>query len=125
MQAKQLKIAVAEDNADFRKALTALLRALGHRVVCEASDGAELLGACLQDCADNEHPDLVIVDLDMPVVDGLEAAEQISQRGIPVILLSGHDDAERVEVEHEPIAARLRKPATIESLSAAIAQAVR
>jgi two-component system, response regulator PdtaR len=124
MQAKQLKIAVAEDNADFRKALTALLKALGHLVVCEAGDGAELLQAGLHELPEEERPDLVIVDLDMPIVDGLEAAEHFAKRGIPVILISGHDDVDRVKLEHEPIAARLRKPATIESLSAAIAQAM-
>ena len=56
MQAKQLNIAVAEDNADFRKALAALLKALGHNVVCEAGNGAELLDACVEHCAERERP---------------------------------------------------------------------
>jgi response regulator NasT len=116
---KSLKIAIAEDEADLRQALAALLRALGHEVTCAVGNGAELLEQCSQ-C----DVDLVLVDLDMPVVDGLEAAEQFAARQIPVILLSGHPDAERVNLEEEPIAARLRKPATLDGLKAAISQAV-
>jgi CheY-like chemotaxis protein len=124
MQAEHLDIGVAEDNADFRRALVALLNALGHRVICEAGDGAELVKACLEERPAAQRVHLVIVDLDMPIMDGLETAEHFSQRGVPVILLSGHDDVDRIKLEHEPIAARVRKPATIETLSAAIEQAV-
>jgi response regulator NasT len=116
---RRAKIAIAEDEPDFRKALSALLTALGHEVVCEAADGAELLAECHE-----ADVDVVIADLDMPVVDGLEAAEQISRRGIPVILLSGHPDADQVNLDHEPVAARLVKPTTSASLEAAIAQAL-
>jgi CheY-like chemotaxis protein len=114
-----IRVAIAEDNADARLALRALLTLLGHEVVCEAGDGAELLGRCEAD-----QVDLVISDLDMPVVDGLEAAETLSKRGIPVILLSGHPDVEHVNVEHEPVAGRLRKPATAATLEAAIRRAM-
>ncbi|HYO24974.1 MAG TPA: response regulator [Lacipirellulaceae bacterium] len=114
-----VRIAVAEDNPDFRQALILLLRSLGHDVVCEAGDGAELLSACFPG-----NVDLVIADLDMPHIDGLEAAEEIAKRGVPVILLSGHPDVEYVNLQHEPVAARLLKPATPDRLQAAIHHAL-
>lgn len=116
---QRIRIALAEDNADFRKALARLLATLGHEVVCEASNGRELLDAC------SERPaDVVIADLDMPILDGLEVAEMLSSRGVPVILLSGHPDAHYVNVGHEPLAARLLKPVTRERLDAAIGEAL-
>jgi FixJ family two-component response regulator len=60
----------------------------------------------------------------MPVVDGLAAAEIVSERGIPVILVSGHPDARQVVVEREPVVARITKPATVEALQRAIQQAL-
>lgn len=118
---RRIKIAVAEDNPDVRTALASLLSLLGHDVACEVGNGAELLRVCFQEPGD---VDLVIADLDMPVMDGLEVAEEASKRGIPVILLSGHPDIQQVKLEHEPVAARLTKPATSEKLTAAIAAAL-
>lgn len=117
--AQPLRIALAEDDADYRKALTALLVALGHEVACQASNGKELLNECSR-----EPVDLAIADLDMPVVDGLEAAEALSQRGVPVILLSGHPDVHRVNLDQEPVAARLLKPVSLARLQDAIAKAL-
>ena len=114
-----IRIGVAEDEADFRTALTALLTALGHEVVCAVENGAELIKCCT-----GQKVDVVIVDLEMPLVDGLETAEEFAHRGVPAILLSGHPDATAVNVDKEPIAARLLKPATLESLQAAIKKAL-
>jgi FixJ family two-component response regulator len=114
-----IRIALAEDDADFRKALTALLAALGYEVACQASNGQELLTECVK-----QQVDVVIADLDMPIVDGLEAAEALAQRGMPVILLSGHPDVHHVNLEHEPLAARLLKPVSRASLQDAILAAL-
>lgn len=92
-----------------------LLEQLGYEVTCAVMNGADLIDHCLKD-----KVDLVIVDLDMPIMDGLAAAEHAATAGIPVILLSGHDDARYVVVENEPIAARLTKPFTIDELEGAI-----
>jgi two-component system response regulator YesN len=116
---QRVRFALADDDVDFRKALATLLVALGHEVVCQASNGRELLDGCLQ-----AQVDVVIADLDMPMVDGLEVAEFLSPRRVPVILLSGHPDAQHVNVRHEPLAARLLKPVTKERLVAAIDQAL-
>lgn len=113
------RIALAEDEADLRQVFVKLLEALGHQVVCAVADGAELLKVC-----SNEDVDLAIVDLDMPIVDGLTAAEELSERGIPVILVSGHPDAQELVLEHEPFVARIVKPATLESFRRAIATAL-
>jgi CheY-like chemotaxis protein len=92
---------------------------LGHKVVCSAANGEELIDQCA-----HEDVDIAFVDLDMPVVDGLAAAEIVSERGIPVILVSGHPDARQVVVEEEPVVARITKPASIEALQRAIKQAL-
>jgi len=114
-----VRIALAEDEADLRKVFVGLLEHLGHCVVCAAADGAELLDGCSR-----QEVDVAVVDLDMPVVDGLTAAEEISAKGIPVILISGHPDVTQVVLEHEPVVTRIVKPATLESFRSAIAEAL-
>jgi CheY-like chemotaxis protein len=114
-----VRIAVAEDEPDVRKTFVRLLECLGHKVVCAVANGEELLDQCFE-----EEVDVVFVDLDMPVIDGLAAAEAVSERGIPVILVSGHPDARQVVVEQEPVVARIVKPATVEDLQRAIQQAL-
>src|ERR1041384_4699956 len=114
-----VRIAVAEDEPDVRKTFIRLLEHLGHVVVCSAANGEELIDQCA-----HADVDLAFVDLDMPVVDGLAAAEVVSERGIPVILVSGHPDARQVVVEQEPVVARITKPASIEALRNAIQKAL-
>ena len=114
-----VRIALAEDDSDLRKAFVGMLELLGNQVVCAAADGAELLQVCFRD-----RVDLAVVDLDMPVVDGLQAAEAIAERGIPVVLVSGHPDVKEIVLEHEPVVTRIVKPATFESFRKAIAQAL-
>src|SRR5947199_10514916 len=104
----QIRIAVAEDEPDVRKTFVKLLECLGHKVVCSVANGEELIEQCRLD-----EVDIAFVDLDMPVIDGLAAAEIVSERGIPVILVSGHPDARQVVVEKEPVVARITKPATV------------
>ena len=101
------RIAVAEDEPDIRKTFVRLLELMGHRVIYSVSNGAELLEQAL-----DGEVDVVIVDLDMPVMDGLAAAEEVERKGIPVILVSGHPDSESVVIDQEPVVARLSKPAT-------------
>lgn len=114
-QALSVRIALAEDEPASRNILVRLLSALGHEVVYAAGDGAELV-----DGRPIDNIDLVVVDLDMPIMDGLATAEFMSNKGIPVILISGHPDAEQLVVEHEPVAACVRKPASLQALRQAI-----
>jgi DNA-binding NtrC family response regulator len=114
-----LRIAVAEDDENLRKTYVAMLECLGHTIVFAAENGAELVDHCIE-----EQIDLVLADLDMPVVDGLTVAEEFSKKKIPVILVSGHPDVEEVVVEREPIVTRMVKPVTIGGLQRAIELAV-
>jgi CheY-like chemotaxis protein len=118
-QGVSVRIALAEDEPDIRRMFVRLLEHLGHEVIFAVSNGAELLDQSLE-----ENVDIVFVDLDMPVMDGLAAAEEVERKGIPVILISGHPDSESVVVDQEPIVARISKPATLESLQFAIQQAL-
>jgi CheY-like chemotaxis protein len=115
----RLRIGLAEDSPDQRWAIKSLLRALGHDVVCEAADGKSLVDAVSQ-----AQVDLVITDFDMPVLDGLEAAEEITRKlNVPIILLSGHFDAKQLVLEHEPVTVAMQKPVSAESLRQAIERA--
>jgi len=116
---QQIRIAVAEDEPDVRLTFVRLLELLGYNVVCSVGNGEELIEQCVQ-----LEVDLAFVDLDMPVIDGLAAAEIISEKGIPVILVSGHPDARQVVLEQEPVVARITKPAKTEELQRAIQTAL-
>jgi two-component system, response regulator PdtaR len=114
-----IRIAVAEDEPDIRRMFVRLLEHLGHEVIFSVANGAELLDQTLE-----ENVDIVFVDLDMPIMDGLAAAEELERKGIPVILVSGHPDSESVVLDEEPVVARITKPATLDSLRRAIEQAL-
>jgi response regulator NasT len=116
----KLRVCLAEDHDDIRRALKALLSTLGHKVVCDVADGEALVRS-----ATRIDVDLVIADLDMPLLDGLAAAELIAQqRKLPFILFSGHPEAEHVVMEHEPVTVRLRKPISLAALEDAIQRAM-
>lgn len=112
-----VRIAVAEDDPVVRRTFVLLLEALGHTVVCAAADGAALVDGCA-----SAEVDLVFTDFHLPVMDGLEAAELLSEKGIPVVLVSGHPDAREIVVDSEPVAMLIRKPITMGELQAAIEQ---
>jgi CheY-like chemotaxis protein len=78
-------------------------------------DGHELVDSCK-----SVKIDLVFADFHLPDMDGLAAAEHLAGWGIPVVIISGHEDAENIVVDHEPIEMVLRKPATIGDLRKAI-----
>jgi response regulator NasT len=117
-----LRIAVADDEPDMRDYFSRILPRLGHRVVAVAKDGAELLEQCR-----GAAPDLVITDIKMPDMDGIEAAVRIYQeRPTPVILVSAHHDPAliaRAEADH--IMAYLVKPIKESDLLPVIALAMR
>jgi two-component system, response regulator PdtaR len=119
---KALRIVIADDEPDIREYLQEGLPRLGHTVVGAARDGRELVNLCR-----TTDPDLVITDIKMPEVDGIDAAIQIyKHRPVPVILVSAHQDAsliERAEIDH--IMAYLVKPIKQGDLGPTIAIAVR
>jgi CheY-like chemotaxis protein len=114
-----VKIAIADDDPATLAIFSRLLEALGHQVVCMANNGEELVSACR-----NHEVDLAFTDLEMPVMDGLAAAEHLATLGIPVVLVSGHPDSHQIVLQSEPIASLIFKPATKDMLQAAIRKAM-
>ncbi|WP_166831821.1 response regulator [Thalassoroseus pseudoceratinae] len=99
-----LRIAVADDEPEIRDFFRRFLSRLGHSVVGEACDGAQLVELCKA-----EHPDLVITDLAMPEMDGVSAIAAIATCSkIPVIIVSSHDRP--CEPCHPSVVAYLVKP---------------
>ncbi len=90
--AAPLRVVVAEDEALIRMDLVETLRECGYDVVGEAGDGARAVLL-----AEQLRPDLVVVDVKMPVLDGISAAERIvSRRTAPVLVLTAFSDRELV-----------------------------
>jgi AmiR/NasT family two-component response regulator len=88
-----IRVIIAEDEALIRLDLKEMLEEEGYSVVAEVGDGQQAV-----DRATELRPDLVILDIQMPVLDGLSAAEQIaSARIAPVIVLTAFSQRELVE----------------------------
>ena len=87
------RVLIAEDEALIRLDLKEMLQEEGYDVVGEAGDGAEAVRL-----AEELSPDLVILDVKMPVLDGISAAEQIVKKRIaPVVMLTAFSQRELVE----------------------------
>jgi response regulator NasT len=117
-----LRIAVADDEPDMRDYFVKILPRLGHQVVAVARDGQELLARCRE-----VRPDLVITDIKMPDMDGIDAAVRLYQeRPVPVVLVSAYHDPElirRAEADH--ILGYLVKPIKQADLEPVIGLALR
>jgi len=102
-----LRILIADDESIIRLGLKKMLEALGHQVVAAATDGVTAV-----DLARRTQPDLAILDVRMPHLDGLEAARQITEnRPIPIVLLTAYSDRATVErAKSTAISAYLVKP---------------
>jgi AmiR/NasT family two-component response regulator len=118
---KPLRIAIADDEREMRDYLKEVLARLGHQVVAEAASGKELAEQCHKTA-----PDLVIADIKMPDMDGIETSSAVNrERQVPVILVSGHHDAElltRLGADH--IMGYLVKPVKEADIKTAIAVAM-
>jgi two-component system response regulator NreC len=87
------RVLLADDHGLIRQGLRALLEGQGFQVVGEASDGHEMLRT-----AEKTHPDVAIVDIRMPVLNGVDAARELtkSSPNTKVIILSQHDENQYV-----------------------------
>jgi response regulator NasT len=117
---RPLKIAVADDEPVQRDVMEKLLTKAGHTVVFKAETGRALLDYCRQ-----SPPDLVVADIMMPDMDGLDAAAAIYEHTpTPIILVSGFHDQQLIERALENhVLAYLIKPVSQEALEPAIALA--
>lgn len=116
-----LRILIADDDSIRLLSLRAQLTALGHQVVGEASTGDEAVAF-----AASQRPDLALLDIKMPRMDGIEAAERITQtHPIPIILLTAYSETQLVErAAQANISAYLMKPVSEEDLLPAITLAL-
>jgi response regulator NasT len=88
-----MRVLIAEDETIIRLDLRGLLERAGFEVVGEARDGQEAV-----DLAREEQPDLAILDVKMPNLDGIEAAKRIlEERPIPIVMLTAYGQAELVQ----------------------------
>ncbi|WP_229802928.1 ANTAR domain-containing response regulator [Planobispora rosea] len=117
----QRRVVIAEDEALIRLDLKEMLEEDGYAVVGEAGDGEAAVKLALE-----LKPDLVILDVKMPVLDGISAAEQIvSQRIAPCLILTAFSQRDLVERARDAGAmAYLVKPFTKSDLVPAIEMAV-
>ena len=93
----KLRVLIADDDPIIRLDLKQMLQNLEYEVVAEAGDGQEAVAL-----AQETHPDICILDVKMPKMDGIEATVQISEAGVaPCILLTAYSDRELVERARE------------------------
>jgi response regulator NasT len=116
---QSLRIALAEDDTDLRLYYQKLLSRLGHCVVSTAENGQELVQQCRE-----FHPDLVLTDVHMPGMNGLEAARAISQeQQTPILLMSAHFDPQGMHcAESDHIVGFIAKPFGESGLKEALEQ---
>lgn len=117
----QRRVVIAEDEALIRLDLKEMLEEDGYAVVGEAGDGETAVKLALE-----QRPDLVILDVKMPILDGISAAERIvSQRIAPCLILTAFSQRDLVERARDAGAmAYLVKPFTKSDLVPAIEMAV-
>lgn len=87
-----LKVVVAEDEGLIRMDIVATLNESGYEVVGEAADGEEAVKL-----ATELSPDLIVMDIKMPKLDGISAAEKIAELKIPVVLLTAFSQSDLVK----------------------------
>lgn len=114
---ESLRIVAADDEVDMRDFYRTILTRQGHQVVGVAANGRELVELC------REHqPDLVVTDIGMPELDGLDAVREISRESpIPAIVVSAYHDEEFLDrARSDSILAYLVKPIRAKDLEPAI-----
>ncbi len=89
--ADALRVVVVEDEGLIRMDVVATLQEAGYEVVGEGADGEEAIKL-----ATELEPDLVVMDIKMPKLDGISAAEKIGELKIPVVLLTAFSQADLV-----------------------------
>ena len=114
-----MKVLIAEDDPVIALGLVERVRSLGHEAVGPAADGAEAV-----ELARANTPDLYLFDIEMPNLDGLEAAQQLAAEGLrrPVVVVTGVEDESLVERSiARGVGAYLTKPIDTRELQAALA----
>jgi len=114
-----VRILVAEDEALIRMDLVEMLQGAGYEVVAEATNGQSAIELAIQ-----HKPDLAILDVKMPILDGISAAEKIIEIA-PVLMLTAYSQKELVDRARDAgVMAYVVKPFTISDLVPAIEIAI-
>jgi|UniRef100_UPI00404A29C7 two-component system, response regulator PdtaR len=114
-----VRILVAEDEALIRMDLVEMLQEAGYSVVAQAANGEDAIAL-----ATEHRPDLAILDVKMPILDGISAAEEIISIA-PVLMLTAFSQRELVERARDAgVMAYVVKPFTIGDLIPAIEIAI-
>ena len=116
-----LSVLVADDEMRMLHLLTVTLKSLGHEVVGSVDNGVDAV-----ELASRHQPDLVILDFEMPKMDGFEAAERILQHAsVPIIISTGKTDCESLSrAQNLDIQAYLVKPFSKAQLNSSITVAL-
>jgi response regulator NasT len=116
---KSVRILVAEDEALIRMDLVEMLQEAGYEVIAQATNGEEAIALALE-----HQPDLAILDVKMPVLDGISAAEKIIATA-PVLMLTAFSQRELIDRARDAgVMAYVVKPFTIGDLVPAIEIAI-
>jgi AmiR/NasT family two-component response regulator len=113
-----MRILIAEDDPVIALGLAERVRLLGHEAIGPAADGAEAV-----ELARADTPDLYLFDIEMPNLDGLDAAQQLAAEGLrrPVVVVTGVEDESLVERSiANGVGAYLTKPVDTRELQAAL-----
>jgi two-component system, response regulator PdtaR len=116
-----MRVLVAEDDPLIARGLVERLRSLGHDPLGPAHDGVEAVSL-----ARESVPDLYLFDIEMPGLDGLQAASELADAGLrrPVVVVTGVDDPSLIERSISTgVGAYLTKPVDARELGAALALA--
>jgi YesN/AraC family two-component response regulator len=116
-----LKVLIAEDQESINKLIQHQLEKIGHTVIGKAMNGRQAV-----ELVNVLRPDVLLMDIEMPEMDGLEAARLIQEKyPCPVVLLTSHDDPEMVRrASHVGVGAYLLKPPSVEEIERAMIMAV-
>ena len=113
-----MRVLIAEDDPLIAVGLEERLRSLGHEPLGPASDGEEAIRLARVD-----PPDVYLFDIEMPNLDGLEAAARLTEEGLrrPVVVVTGIDDPTLIERSISTgVSAYLTKPVDSRELEAAL-----
>ncbi len=104
---KQIRVLVAEDDFMVSKSITRILNDIGYEQVGLASNGEEAVEMTL-----SLQPDVILMDINMPKLDGLQAASQIQENSpSPIVILTAYDSQDLVkEASKSGVGAFLIKP---------------
>jgi AmiR/NasT family two-component response regulator len=118
---KPLRVVIADDQESMSAIIRRQLVKIGHVVIGKATNGRQAV-----EMTQLLQPDIVLMDIEMPEMDGLEAARLIHEQcPLPVVLLTGHDDPEMVRrASQSGVGAYLMKPPSAPEIERAIIIAV-